>query len=62
MPVDSFDMVQIGVGNQSWNKTGVNIECHKRFNMKYDHHSDADKNTYSKMLPFSLLFLYNTYR
>ena len=36
-PENSFDSVQIGVSNQSLNTGGVEIKCHKCFDMNYDH-------------------------
>ena len=39
---NSVDSVLIGVSNQSWNKGGIPIECHKYFNMKYGRHPRED--------------------
>ena len=37
-PENLFDSIQIGITNQSLNKGGVKIKCHKCFSMKYGHH------------------------
>lgn len=42
MHENSFDLVQIGVSEQSWSQRRIEIECHVCFNMKYGHHQRAD--------------------
>ena len=60
MPENLSDSVEIEMSNQSLNKGGAKIECHKCFSMKYGSllHSDMqhtannfiDGNCYTKMV------------